>query len=59
VLYPKDCFGQSPRNDGFVVLDGDVLMAAKANARELKAKCCISSWVFDNSTQHHKTMTKI
>jgi hypothetical protein len=30
----KDCFGQSPRNDGFVVLGGDVLMAAKASLYE-------------------------
>jgi hypothetical protein len=59
VLDLKDCFGQSPRNEGFVVLGGDVLMAAKANVRELKAKCCKSLWVFDNSTQHHKPMTKI
>jgi hypothetical protein len=38
VLDLKDCFGQSPRNDGFVVLGGDVLMAARANVRELKAE---------------------
>jgi hypothetical protein len=31
---PKDCFGQSTRNEGFVVYAGYVFMAAKASLDE-------------------------